>query len=57
MDASAVITKAVAIHGATRPNPPKSSMSRVWRLSYSIPNRAKSAPVEIPWEIITIKPP
>ena len=52
-----MITNAVASHGATAAMPPKSSIRRVWRLSYSIPNRRNSAPVVIPCEIITSSAP
>ena len=57
MEASAVITKAVANSGAARPMPPKSSMRRVWRRSYIMPSSRNSAPVEMPWLIMTTMPP
>ena len=57
MDASAVITKAVANQGATRPMPPKAAIRRVCRRSYSMPSRRNRAPVLMPWEIMTTSPP
>ena len=48
-DESVTMTNTVAMSGTCLARPPYSEMSRVWRRSYSMPTRRKSAPVETPW--------
>ena len=48
MDDRVTIRKAAVKTGMIRAKPPKSWISRVWRRSYSIPTRRKSAPVDSP---------
>ncbi len=57
MDESETSVKMRLKTGTTRAIPPKAAMSRVCRRSYSMPIRKKSAPVERPWLIMTIRAP
>src|SRR5207247_887302 len=50
---SETIVSTAASSGTTFAMPPNASMRREWRRSYSMPARKNSAPVEMPWLIIT----
>src|SRR5881296_526917 len=53
IDDSETIVSTAASSGTTFAMPPNASMRREWRRSYSMPARKNSAPVEMPWLIIT----
>ena len=46
-----------ASSGTTLAIPPKAATKRLCRRSYSMPTRKNSAPVEMPWLIITSRAP